>query len=121
MTICLPVTRDLGMDSPLSPHFGSAPLFLIVDSESGAHRTVSNGNRHHAHGMCSPLDALAGERVDGVVVGGIGGGALAKLNAAGIRVFFSAHPTVAEAVAAVRAGTLQPMTPELACAHHRHR
>jgi predicted Fe-Mo cluster-binding NifX family protein len=121
MTICIPVTRDIGADSPLSPHFGSAPFFMLVDGESGACRALPNGNLHHDHGMCSPLSTLAGERIDGMVVGGIGAGALAKLDAAGIRVFFSGHATVGEAFAAFQAGALTPVTPAMACAHRGHR
>lgn len=121
MTICFPVTRDAGAESPLCAHFGSAPLFLLVDAESGARRILANGNLHHEHGRCSPLAALAGERVDGLVVGGIGAGALAKLGAAGIPVYFSDHGTVGEALAALRAGSLQPVTPAMACAHRADR
>jgi predicted Fe-Mo cluster-binding NifX family protein len=115
MTLCIPVTQDLGTASPLSPHFGSAPLFALVDDESGGLRILHNRNAHHAHGMCAPLAALAGERIEGVVVGGIGAGALAKLESAGIRVFRSAHGTVGEALAAYRAGTLEPVTPASVC------
>lgn len=118
MNLCIPVTEDHGAASPVCEHFGSAPLFMIVDTESGACRAVPNRNRHHGHGMCMPLASLAGEILDGVVVGGIGMGALSKLGAAGIRVFRSEHATVAEALEAFRAGTLRPVEPGTACAHH---
>jgi predicted Fe-Mo cluster-binding NifX family protein len=121
MTICIPVTQDLGTASPLSPHFGSAPLFVLADLSSGALRTIPNRNHHHEHGKCSPLSALAGETLGGIVVGGIGAGALAKLEAAGIQVFRSAHATVGETLAAYRAGALEPVTIEMACAHGGHR
>ena len=83
MNICIPVTEDNGTASPVSRHFGSAPLFLIVDTDSGACRAVPNRNQHHSHGMCMPLASLAGERIDGMVVGGIGMGALSKLGRLG--------------------------------------
>jgi len=120
MNICIPVTEDKGTASPVSPHFGSAPMFMIVDTDSGACRAVPNRNAHHSHGMCMPLASLAGESIEGMVVGGIGMGALAKLGAAGIRVFRSEHATVDETVAAFRAGSLQAMSPDMACAHHGH-
>ena len=120
MNICIPVTEDNGAASPVSPHFGSAPLFMIVDTDSGACRAVPNRNTHHGHGMCTPLASLAGESIDGMVVGGIGMGALAKLGAAGVRVFRSEHATVEDTVAAFRAGSLKTMSPDMACAHHGH-
>ena len=118
MIICIPVKEDLGLQSAVYGHFGSAPHFLLVDSASGALRCLDNGNQHHAHGMCQPLKALQGEPVDAVVVGGIGMGALNRLNAAGVRVFQAQMPTVGETVAAMGRGELPEMTLEGTCGHH---
>ena len=43
-----------------------------------------------------------------------------KLQAAGIRVYLADRPTVQEALAACKAGTLQDADPSRACAHHGH-
>lgn len=118
MQICVPVLEDRGLESRVSAHFGSAPGFMIVDTESGACRAIVNGNQHHAHGMCQPLAALAGEHVDGIVVGGIGMGALMKLQAAGITVYRCTYEKVGEALAAFTAGTLEPLGHDQACAGH---
>lgn len=120
MNICIPVTRDEGLDSRVFAHFGSAPMFLLVDSESGACRALGNRNQHHEHGMCSPLSSLLGEKIDAVVVGGIGAGALGKLAAAGIPVHLAQHRTVGETVEALRAGTLPEMDAALVCGGHAH-
>jgi len=120
MNICIPITDDEGLESPVCAHFGSAPAFLIVDTESGVCRAVANANQHHGHGMCSPLASLQGERIDAMVVGGIGAGAMGKLAAAGIPVHLAAHATVRETVDAFRAGALPVMDPDFACAHHGH-
>jgi predicted Fe-Mo cluster-binding NifX family protein len=119
MNICIPVNEDQGQDSPVCAHFGSAPFFMIVDTESGNCRAIRNNNQHHAHGMCTPLASLGGEQIDGMVVGGIGLGALNKLISAGIQVFLSERSTVVETVSAYRAGTLRLVTPETACGHHQ--
>ncbi len=118
MNICIPVTADEGLASRVSSHFGSAPLFMIVDTGTSGCRSIPNLNLHHDHGMCRPLSSLAGESLDGIVVGGIGRGALGKLQAAGIRVYLSTAPTVEATVAAFTAGTLREVTPAQACAHH---
>jgi predicted Fe-Mo cluster-binding NifX family protein len=118
MNICIPVTEDKGLESPVSAHFGSAPLFMIVDTDNGSCKALSNRNLNHGHGMCQPLLSLAGERIDGVVVGGIGMGALQKLEAADVSVYWSELPTVAAAVAAFKAGTLKSATRRTACGHH---
>jgi predicted Fe-Mo cluster-binding NifX family protein len=120
MKLCIPVEADLGLESPVCAHFGSAPYFMIVEVESGAHRAIENRNAHHQHGACAPLAALAGERVDGWIVGGIGMGALRKLEAADARVFRAEQATVAATLAAYAAGALRPMDRAAACAGHGH-
>lgn len=118
MNICIPVESDAGLQSSVNAHFGSAPVFLIVDTDTGDTRAVGNRNRVHSHGMCQPLAALAGQAVDAVVVGGIGVGALNKFRAANIQVYLSQYRTVQETVDAYKAGSLQPVTPQTACAQH---
>jgi predicted Fe-Mo cluster-binding NifX family protein len=118
VNVCIPVIEDQGLKSRVNPHFGSAPLFVVVETESGTCRTIPNGNQHHGHGACQPLSALAGESIDSVIVGGIGMGAVQKLKAAGIRVFISRLETVDETLAAFKDGSLAEATPATACAHH---
>jgi predicted Fe-Mo cluster-binding NifX family protein len=118
MNICIPVNEDKGLPSRICAHFGSAPLFMIVDTEGEGCRAIPNQNQHHGHGMCKPLASLQGESIDGMVVGGIGGGALSKLQSAGIRIYLSDLPTVEATVSAFKAGSLREVTPAEACAHH---
>jgi predicted Fe-Mo cluster-binding NifX family protein len=120
LTLCIPVEADSGLQSPVCAHFGSAPGFMLVDIDSGSCRAIPNGNQHHGHGMCMPLQSLQGESFDAMVVGGIGMGALNKLSAAGIRVYRSQHATVGEVVAAFKTGSLELMQPGMACAQHGH-
>jgi predicted Fe-Mo cluster-binding NifX family protein len=119
--LCIPIEEDRGLDSRVCGHFGSAPAFLIVDTETRHARAIVNQNQHHAHGMCQPLAALAGEVFDGLVVGGIGQGALMKLRAANIRVFMAMHATVAETITAMEGDGLRQVDDEHACGgHHAH-
>ncbi len=120
MQICIPVEENNGLDSRVCTHFGSAPFFLIVDSDTEACETIVNTGAHHAHGMCQPLALLQGKEIDGVVVGGIGRGALFKLQAGNIGVFLSQYSTVRETMDAHKAGTLQSVTPADVCAGHGH-
>ena len=118
MNICVPVDADQGLASPVCAHFGSAPFFMIVNTEDGTCRAIPNRNEHHAHGMCQPLMAIQGEDIGGIVVGGIGMGALTKLMMGGLQVYQAQHPTVDATVAAFKAGHLRSMTPGAACGHH---
>ncbi|UCC61082.1 MAG: MFS transporter, partial [Dehalococcoidia bacterium] len=46
------------------------------------------------HGQCSPLQALDGNLIDAIIVGGIGAGAINKLNTMGIKVYQANQGTV---------------------------
>lgn len=116
--IAFPVQDDLGIDSVVYNHFGSAPVFVIVEPETGAVVSVSNRDRQHAHGACNPLRALDNQRVDVVVVGGIGAGALAGLNRMGIKVHRSLAATVRGNLALFGSGGLAVIGDQGTCAGH---
>jgi predicted Fe-Mo cluster-binding NifX family protein len=118
MKIAFPTQQDAGVDSQVHGHFGSARFFVIMDSDADSVRTIENPDRVHLHGQCQPLNALNGEPVDAVVAGGIGGGALRKLNAAGIRVFKSSDGTVRENFNRMAAGELEEYSPFHTCGAH---
>lgn len=118
MKICIPVSEDRGLESPVCGHFGSAPAFLLVDSDARSFRILENTNDHHEHGRCVPVAMLAAERVDAFVVGGIGAGALSKLLAMGAAVYRSAPVPASAALEALAAGSLRAVNPTDACAGH---
>jgi predicted Fe-Mo cluster-binding NifX family protein len=118
MKVCFPVKEASELDSPVYGHFGSAPAFVLVDTETGAVTVLSNTDQHHVHGMCNPVAALAGQTVDAIVVGGIGGGALMKLNMAGIAVYKAMAVTIAENLAFLTSGRLPQFQPGQACSGH---
>ena len=120
MKVCFPVKVNQGLESAVFNHFGSAPVFVVVDTETALVAEVINRDLHHEHGACSPLKALDGHHVDAVVVGGIGGGALSGLNRAGIQVFRSGAPSIEANLARLRQGTLTPWLPGEACGGHGH-
>lgn len=120
MKICFPVTSNDSFESKIYDHFGSAPMFLIVDTERKEIIEQGNQDLGHEHGRCKPLKALAGNDVDAIVVGGIGKGALSGLIQAGLKVFLSHGITIAENLAAIESGELPEMTPEMTCAGHSH-
>ena len=115
MRLCMPTVHDRGRAVPLSDHFGSAPYFTIVDSESGATEVIPNHHAQHAPGSCDAARSIAAHRVDAVVCLGLGRRALASLENAGIAVFLSSAGTVGGAVDAFVAGRLPRMQAEAAC------
>lgn len=120
MKLCFPVEDSSSLDNPVYGHFGSAPAFVIVDSETLSYEAIANGNRTHAPGMCNPLAALQGREIDGVIVGGIGAGALGRLAAAGINVHKASAGSVRENVHLHREGRLPRFEPNRTCGGHGH-
>jgi len=120
VNICIPVTADRGLESPVSGHFGSAPIFMLVDVETREARALTNTRAVHEHGACRPLDALAGHEIDALVVGGIGAGALMKVQGAGIRVFRASAATVAGCLDAFVKNEAEEIGPGGACGRHDH-
>ena len=94
MKVCFPVHKDEGVNSTVYNHFGSAPEFIVVNTELQSTITVENKDLDHVHGACNPVIAVGGHKIDAVVVGGIGAGALMKLNADGIKVYKAVKETV---------------------------
>ncbi len=117
MKIAFPTQEDMGDKSAVYGHFGSAAMFIIVDTDTGALETVVNQDLNHTHGNCRPLAALGNNPVDGVVVGGIGGGALTKLSKAGIKVYRAVEGTVSENLQLIKTGKLPAFSMEHTCSH----
>jgi len=118
MKICFPVEIDRGLGSDVFGHFGSAPFFVVFDTQAKSIHTINNQDLGHVHGMCNPLKALNGKMVDTIVVGGIGAGAINKLNEMGIKVFKAHQGSVQDNLALFEADSLTEMTVQHACGGH---
>jgi len=94
MKFCLPIEGDNGLHSPVAEHFGTAPLFIVIDTETRQHVVVPNADVDHVEGRCDPLRALGGIHVDVVITSTVGGGALQRLKAAGAVVYRAEGRTV---------------------------
>ena len=124
MKVCFPINTNEGVESIPYNHFGSAKMFIVVDSETREVKTIDNGNLDHEHGKCQPIKALSGEVVDAVVVGGIGQGAIVKLNSMGIKVYKAIEGTIGENIDSLNNGELKEFDSNHTCNHdgcsHHH-
>jgi predicted Fe-Mo cluster-binding NifX family protein len=120
MRICVPTGNDAGIDAPVHPHFGSAPYFSLLDTDTGGVEVLDNHDLPHEHGHCHPVGQLTGVDLDAVVVRGMGRGALARLTEAGIQVLVTDAPTLRHVLTSLRAGDLRALDPEAVCRGHAH-
>jgi predicted Fe-Mo cluster-binding NifX family protein len=120
MKLCIPIKEKNGIESLAFSHFGSAPAFLLYDTNSDEYEIIDNTNQHHSHGACQPMQSLNGKDVNAVLVGGIGAGAIGKLHNQNIKVYQAAIDTVQINVDMFKKSQLPELTTEDACRHHNH-
>jgi predicted Fe-Mo cluster-binding NifX family protein len=120
MKLCIPTMDERGLAGMPSDHFGSAPFFTFVDTESGETEVERNGGSHHVHGACRPLDSLGTRGVDAVVCRGLGKRAFSRLKSGGVDVFVTLERDVGSTVEAFKEGRLRELTSEEACHGRDH-
>jgi predicted Fe-Mo cluster-binding NifX family protein len=120
MKVCIPTMDAEGLGGRPSDHFGSAPFFTFVDTETGECEVVPNGGAHHAHGACRPLDSLGSRSVDAILCRGLGRRALGRLQAGDIEVYVTLERDVDGSVKAFQEGHLRKLSMEEACGGHQH-
>jgi predicted Fe-Mo cluster-binding NifX family protein len=120
MKLCIPTEDSAGLDARVCEHFGSAPFFTLVDTDSENIELLNNRDLSHQHGACNPVSSIESRALDGVVCGGLGKRALARLQQSGFKVYLSTASTVRDVVAEQRGGKLREATMDGACGGHAH-
>ena len=118
MRLCIPIAEDKGLDSVVYGHFGSAPCFIVVDTETNTLALIDKHDQEHSRSGCNPVAKLDGHQIDALLVSGIGAGAIDKLNAAGVRVHLANGGSVADIVARHKEGLLPELALTDGCQHH---
>lgn len=98
MKICFPTATCQGIDGTIFGHFGSAPHFVIVDTDTGETESVDNCDSLDPYAGCNPFKALFNRQLDGIVVSGLGDGMLDMLNMGGYRVYQAESESIKENV-----------------------
>jgi len=112
MKVCIPTTDDTGLNARVSPHFGRAPFFTLVDVEAVRTATLTNEHALDGQGRCYAAEALVNRAVDAVVCQGMGATARETLRDLGLRVLDTEAWTVAEVVGELREGTSPELNPD---------
>jgi len=118
MKVGFAVQFNEGLESAVYDHFGSAPAFIVVDTDLKTVASVENNNAQHVHGACNPVMALGGNSINAMVVGGIGPGAITKLNAMGVKVYRAGARTVQENITLLGENKLQELSMDDSCREH---
>jgi predicted Fe-Mo cluster-binding NifX family protein len=117
--VAVPSEYPGGLAAQRSGHFGRADCFTIVEIDGGrlGEVTVLQNMPHTEGGCMAPVMLLAQQKVDAIVVGGIGGRPLAGFKQVGIAVHAGSGETVEESVRAFAHDLLPTVDPGTACRH----
>ncbi len=87
--IAIPSNGEGGLSGTRSGHFGHCDVFTFVDVKDGKIENVSTlANQEHVQGGCMvPVNLLAENRVNALIVGGIGMRPLMGFRQVGIDVY----------------------------------
>jgi len=87
--IAIPSNAEGGLDGERAGHFGHCDVFTLIDVEDGKIAKVTTLKNHeHVQGGCMvPVNLLAGQKVNALVVGGIGMRPLMGFKQVGIDVY----------------------------------
>jgi len=104
-------TAESGANASLDSHFGRAPYFRIVDTETGEQSEFNNAsgvNASQGAGI-QAVQTLARLGVQALITGSVGPKAMNALKAADIRVYSMSEGTSEQATQAFRDGTLKEL------------
>ena len=116
--IAVPSNGAGGMEGTRSGHFGHCDVFTFVDVENGAIKKVSTlNNQEHSQGGCMvPVNLLASNNVNALIVGGIGMRPLMGFRQAGIDVYHdNQRPDIKPVVEDLIAGKLTIIGDDQVC------
>ncbi|OYT61778.1 dinitrogenase iron-molybdenum cofactor biosynthesis protein [Methanosarcinales archaeon ex4484_138] len=119
MKICIPTYEMNGLDETVCGHFGQAPTFTVVDTESGEVKAIPNTGEHFGGSGLLP-EMLSREGVHVMLCGGLGPRAIAMFEEFGIEVYVGAEGTARDTIKAWQSGQLREATDENACRENRH-
>ena len=87
--IAIPSMEKGGLDGKRAGHFGHCDTFTLVDVKDGVIEKISTiANQEHVQGGCMvPVNLLAQNQVNALIVGGIGMRPLMGFRQAGIDVY----------------------------------
>jgi predicted Fe-Mo cluster-binding NifX family protein len=121
--IAVPSNGTGGIDGQRAGHFGHCDVFTFIDVENGEIKKVSTlPNMEHVQGGCMvPVNLLAENRVNALIVGGIGMRPLMGFQQVGIEVYHDGQrPEIRPVVEDLIAGRLQIIQNDQVCGGGSH-
>ena len=116
--IAVPSMANGGLDGQRAGHFGHCDVFTLIDVKDGKIEQVTTiNNREHMQGGCMvPVNLLSENKVNALIVGGIGMRPLMGFRQVGIDVYHDAiRPEIRPVVEDLIAGKLAIIGDDQVC------
>ena len=119
--LAMPVIRNEGLASVVNPHFGKSKGFLLVNAD-GTNVQYLNSDDIRLEGECAPVAGLVEAGAQALLCVGMGGGALARCQGAGLSVYqCPSGATVEQVLEGLASGRKAPFPEDSLCDHdHNH-
>lgn len=111
----VPSLRPGGLDADVSAHFGHCEVFTAVELDGREIKEVWTLDNDGEHNCMIPVQRMAEEGIDTVLIGGIGRKPLTEFQRMGVRVYVGAAGTVKDAVYGFLSGCLREATVKDVC------
>jgi predicted Fe-Mo cluster-binding NifX family protein len=120
--VAISAGENSGLDSPVSPHFGRCPFFVLVDFQEGQVSTTQTiPNPYYSQHQPGQVPGfIHSQRVDVMLTGGMGGRAIAFFEQYGIEAATGASGTVRHALEQYMGHQLQQAEPCHESVEHNH-
>jgi predicted Fe-Mo cluster-binding NifX family protein len=92
----------------VSSHYGQSEGFILAEVDNGLVKSRSTIQAPTQHSCGGLAELFIQHKVDTVIVGGIGGGAIQHLNAAGMNIVAGASGSIDEVLSSYMDGSLVP-------------
>ena len=122
MRIAISAENQNGLDSPVSPHFGRCPCYILVDVK-GREVTAVTAVDNPYYGKHAPGQVpgfIHSQGADVMLAGGMGRRAVSFFQQYGIEAVTGASGTVRQAMQSYLGGDLRGAEPCAESQHHHH-
>ena len=122
MRIAISAENQNGLDSPVSPHFGRCPYYILIDVEGQEVEAVTAVDNPY-HGKHAPGQVpgfIHSQGANVMLAGGMGHRAVSFFQEYGIEAVTGASGTVRQALQSYLGGKLRGAEPCAKSQHHHH-
>lgn len=120
MIVAVPAAESTGLESPVAAHFGRAPWYALINTETDEVKSVQNGGSHFGGPQPAP-EFLRENGAEAILCVGLGTRAIMLCSELEIPAYVGDEPTVGALVDAFKNDQLRCANPEDGCGEgHGH-